>query len=92
MLGPIVTVWNILCAIIGCKGIRKQGFVIIEQLLSIVSFIFENICFQGQRQSPVDIDPKLVLFDPQLPDLYMTPSKVCKSDGIIQNKYNKNPN
>ncbi|XP_023339786.1 carbonic anhydrase-related protein 10 [Eurytemora carolleeae] len=34
------------------------------------------LCNQGQRQSPVDIEPKLVLYDPQLPDLYITPSKV----------------
>ena len=38
---------------------------------------------QGQRQSPVDIDPDLLLFDPQLPDLHITPSQVRSALTLI---------
>lgn len=35
-----------------------------------------KVCSKGQHQSPINIDPKLLLFDPQLKPLYVDKVRV----------------
>ncbi|TRY73896.1 hypothetical protein TCAL_07770, partial [Tigriopus californicus] len=41
-----------------------------------------NLCNQGKRQSPIDIQPKNILFDPNLKDIDITQNKI---DGTLEN-------
>ena len=41
-----------------------------------------NLCFRGKRQSPVNIDPKQILYDANLPELKINDVKVT---GILEN-------
>lgn len=41
-----------------------------------------NLCNQGKRQSPIDIQPKNILFDPNLKDIDITQSKVSHKERL----------
>lgn len=42
-----------------------------------------KVCSKGQHQSPVNIDPKMLLFDPQLKSLYVDKVRVGKEGCLL---------
>lgn len=42
-----------------------------------------SICNRGKYQSPIDIDPQHLVYDPYLSDLHITDSTVCIPYNIV---------